>query len=135
MTSLTEPHTIRAESKLALDRTRLAYERTMLSWVRTAVALISFGFTIHAFFLHSGAGRPENRTLLGPHEFATTMIIIGLLALLLAALEHRSAVEALRTQYPGTEGYPRIPRSRATMLAGLIAILGVLSLLATIFGV
>jgi len=106
----------------------------MLSWVRTAVALISFGFSIHAFFLHTGAGQPEKPTLLGPHEFGMMMITIGLLALLLATLEHRSAVEGLRAQYPVTKGYARIPRSRATMLAGLIGILGVLSLFATIFG-
>jgi hypothetical protein len=37
------------------------------------------------------------------------MIIIGLLALLLATLEHRSAMEVLRAQYPVTKGYPEIP--------------------------
>jgi hypothetical protein len=31
-------------------------------------------------------------------------------------------------QYPVTEGYQSIPRSRATMLAALIAVLGLLAL-------
>jgi putative membrane protein len=105
MTNQTESSTPRAESKLALDRTRLAYERTMLSWVRTAIALISFGFSIHQFF-QIARGPPGEQAFIGPHELGMTMIIIGLLALLLAALEHRSAIDALRVQYPVTEGYP-----------------------------
>lgn len=135
MADLAEPGILRAESKLALNRTRLAYERTMLSWVRTAIALISFGFSIHEFFHVARAGEPRRQDVIGPHELGMTMIVIGLLALLLAALEHRSAIAALRMQYPVTEGYPEIPRSRATLLAALIAFLGLLALFATILRV
>jgi hypothetical protein len=35
-------------------------------------------------------------------------------------------------QYPVTEGYQSVPRSRASMLAGLIAILGLLALVSMI---
>ena len=77
-----------ATTRLALDRTRLSHNRTMLSWVRTAIALITFGFSIHQFFRIAKPGLPEDKGLIGPHEFGMAMIIIGLLALLLATLEH-----------------------------------------------
>ena len=60
------------------------------------------------------------------------MIVTGLLALLLAALEHRSAMRELKAQYPVAAGYPEIPRSRSAQLAALIAILGLLALVSTI---
>ncbi|MGO8952581.1 MAG: hypothetical protein ACLPWS_04380 [Rhodomicrobium sp.] len=60
------------------------------------------------------------------------MIVARLLALHLAALEHRAAIKGLKAQYPVTEGYPEIPRSRAAQLAALMAILGLLALLSAI---
>ena len=121
-----------AASKLALGRTRLSYERTMLSWVRTAIALITFGFSVHQLFRPARAGAAEASGFIGPREFGMVMIAIGLLALLLAALEHRSAMRDLKTQYSVAAGYPEIPRSRPAQLAALIAILGLLALVSTI---
>jgi putative membrane protein len=134
MTECSDP-AIKADvsSRLSLDRTRLSYERTMLSWVRTATALISFGFSIQQFFRIARAGVAESNRLIGPHEFGLLMIIVGLLALLLATLEHRSAIQALKVQYPVTEQYPDIPRSRARVLAALIALLGLLALASMMF--
>ena len=121
-----------AASKLALDRTRLSYERTMLSWMRTAIALITFGFSIHQLFRLAKAGAAEASGFIGPHELGMVMIVAGLLALLLAALEHRSAMRGLKVQYPVAAGYPEIPRSRSAQLAALIAVLGLLALVSTI---
>jgi putative membrane protein len=118
-----------ASTKLAIERTYLAYSRTMLSWVRTATALITFGFSIQQFFRIAGQGVAESKRLIGPHEFGLTMVIIGLLALLLAALDHRWAIQALQAQYKTTEQYPRLPRSKARVLAALIGLLGVLALI------
>ena len=61
------------------------------------------------------------------------MIVIGLLALLLATLEHRSAIAALKLEYPVAQGYPHIPRSHARWFSGLIAILGLLALVSMLF--
>jgi putative membrane protein len=101
----------------------------MLAWVRTATTLITFGFSIQQFFRIARQGVPESKHLIGPHEFGLTMIIIGLLALLLAVLDHRSAIQTLEAQYPTGEQYPRFPRSRARLLAGLIGLLGVLAVI------
>jgi putative membrane protein len=122
-----------ASSKLALERTVLAHERTMLSWVRTATSLITFGFGIQQFFRITRAGASADKGLVGPHLVGSTMIVIGLLALLLATLEHRFAVHALSERYPRAEGYPDIPRSRARVLAALIALIGLLALLSMLF--
>ena len=70
----------------------------------------------------------QAKTLFGPQEFGLVMISVGLVALLLAALENCSAIKALAAQYPAKEGYPEIRRSRALMLAALIAVLGLLAL-------
>jgi putative membrane protein len=124
-----------APSKLALDRTRLAYDRTMLAWVRTATSLISFGFSIQQFFRIAQPDGRQSGNLIRPHQFGLLMIAIGLLALLLAALEHRSSLQALRLDYPVTEQYQKIAPSRAAILAALIAILGLLALIDAIFHV
>jgi putative membrane protein len=100
----------------------------MLSWIRTATSLITFGFSIEQFFRIAKTGMPESKDLFGPQEFGLLMISVGLVTLLLATLENRSAIKALAAHYPAKEGYPEIPRSRAMMLAALIAVLGLLAL-------
>jgi putative membrane protein len=118
-----------ASTKLAVDRTRLAFERTMMAWVRTAISLISFGFTIHKFFQFmamTGGERPKH--LLGPREFGLLMIVIGLLALLMASLQQRRDLKALKMQFPDITIY-----SPARLLAALVAILGFLAFLAVRF--
>jgi putative membrane protein len=120
-----------ASSKLSLQRTVLSHERTMLAWVRTSTSLITFGFGIQQFFRATRG--PDYADLIGPRTFGLTMIIIGLLALLLAAQQHRSAIEALKLSYPEREHYPAIRRSNARLLGILIALLGLLALVSALF--
>ena len=115
-------------TKLAIERTRLAHERTLMAWVRTATSLISFGFTIYKFFeyLRESQGAPT-RGVIGPREFAVIMIGIGIMAMILATIGHRRSMRALRAEYG-----PLIPYSLATVVAGLIGILGVILLVAVL---
>ncbi len=126
--SATESPGIPTNTALAVDRTRLAHDRTLLAWVRTATSLISFGFTIYKFFqyLRQEGQVPVNH-LLGPREFAMAMIVIGLAALCIATVHHRMEMLSLRKQFP------EVPYSLATLLAGLIAILGLAAFLAALF--
>jgi putative membrane protein len=97
----------------------------MMAWVRTATSLISFGFTIHKFFqfrVQEGAVSPHR--LLGPGEFGGLMVGIGLVALILATIEHRGNMNMLRATY-GV-----VPRSTAAAIAALIAGLVVFALVA-----
>ena len=128
MTTLAAPPAD-AGTRLAVDRTRLAYERTMMAWVRTAASLISFGFTIHKFFqfrVEQGAV-PASR-LLGPGQFGGLMIAIGLVALLLASIDHRRSLNMLRASYGP------MPHSAAATIGAIMAGLGVVALLAMFFG-
>lgn len=113
---------------LAFERTRVAYERTMMAWIRTAASLITFGFTIYKVFQIEGLGRAKVAgRLIGPREFSIMLVVIGLLSLVLASLEHRQNIRTLGAQYGGRR------RSLAVWLSGLISILGILALLAIIF--
>jgi putative membrane protein len=95
-------------SRLSLARTYLSHERTMLSWVRTATSLITFGFSIQQFFRITKGATFQDKGLIGPEEFGLIMIVIGLLALLLASLDHRMHIKALRAQYPAKDGYASV---------------------------
>ena len=116
-----------ASTLMAIDRTRLAHDRTLMAWVRTATSLISFGFTIYKFFqyLHEQQGT-QRQGAIGPRQYATVMIVIGIVALVFATLQHRRDMKTLRAHYP------EVPYSMATILAGLISLLGVLALVAVI---
>jgi putative membrane protein len=123
----TEP--LPVNTRLAVDRTRLAYDRTLLAWVRTAASLISFGFSIHKFFqyLHDSNQIEPSTRLLGPREFALLMIGIGVVILALATVDHRIHLKQLRAEYR------EVPYSFATVVAGLVSILGISGLLAVWF--
>ena len=113
---------------LATDRTRLAHDRTLMAWVRTATSLISFGFTIYKFFQYLNEKQPARpEGILGPRQYALLMIAIGIVALLLATLQHRRDMVVLRKHHP------EVPYSLATVLAGLISLLGMVALIAVIF--
>ncbi len=105
----------------ALDTLRLAYERTALAWTRTALSLIGFGFTIDKFF-ESLQSRSTPPFVINPRSIGITMIGFGLLSLLLSIYELR--------QYRKT--YPQAPRSLAGFVAAMIAILGVMALIAAV---
>lgn len=121
-----EPSTTSTE--LAVDRTRLAHERTLMAWVRTAASLISFGFTIYKFFqyLRDKGEAPDGR-IFGPRQFAMSLIGVGLISLALATIQHRSEMKAMRKHYK------KVPYSMATVVGGLVAVLGVITFGAVFF--
>ena len=114
-------------TRLAYERTYLAHERTLMGWVRTALSLISFGFTIAKFFEFLREKRLERAApLLGPRAVGIIMIASGLVALALATVQHRRALKILHERCPG------LPPSLAGVMAGFIALLGILALLSAI---
>jgi putative membrane protein len=114
---------------LAVDRTRLANERTLMAWIRTAVSLISFGFAIFKFFQFLRETNPEHaaHSAFGPHLFAILMITIGLTALTLAWIQTRQELKVLR-QMAGP-----MPYSLASVIAAMVAVLGIVALTAVLF--
>jgi putative membrane protein len=97
-----------------------------MAWIRTAVSLISFGFAIFKFFQYLREARPEQppESPVGPHLFAILMIVIGLVALTLAWIQHRQELAILR------RGTGPMPYSLAGVIAALVAGLGIVALVA-----
>jgi len=86
-----------SDTDLAARRTAMAAERTLMAWIRTSLAMISFGFTIgklgdalssskiHVF------GRDTD--IIGVAYF---LVVVGTLALILAALQYRNDMRVVR---------------------------------------
>jgi putative membrane protein len=130
MSSSVMPH-VDNSTMLAVERTRLAHERTLIAWLRTAISMISFGFTIYKFFqaqADQGAAASARR-LLGPREFALVMIGIGLVALVLAAVQHHQSMTRLRAE----SDHVTVPISIGMVVAVLFSLLGVLAFVAVLF--
>jgi putative membrane protein len=86
---------------LAVERSFLAFERTLMAWLRTSLSMIGFGFTLAKFFsyLETQHGAPVVGA--GGRTWASDtvglgMIAIGTIALVLAVIQHRRRVAALR---------------------------------------
>ena len=108
-------------TRLAVQRTRLASERTLMAWIRTSTSLITFGFTIFKFFQYL-ASNEHRHTVVSPWIVGMAMIVIGLVALILAWVQHRQEMKALKVDVPD------MPYSIAGAMAIMIAGLGVLAL-------
>jgi putative membrane protein len=103
---------------MAVERTRLAYERTLMAWTRTGTSLISFGFSIYKF-ADILEGKSAGRAMLGPQAYGSAMILTGLLALVVATLQHWTGVRELRATGA------KVPPSLAAVVAVAVAILGI----------
>ncbi len=114
-----------AATRLAVERTRLAYERTLMAWVRTSASLITFGFTIYKFFEfeRTSGALTSAPGALSPRTFALLMIAVGLMTLVMAAVQHRQSLAAMRAEYGEAPSL-----STAGLTAMLFTLLGVVAL-------
>ncbi len=110
-------------TQLAYERTSLSYDRTLMAWIRTATSLISFGFTLYKFFQLEFKGKVIHGQHVGPGEFGTLMIVVGLFALGASTLQYRRDRKRLKSFYPD------IPGSMAGLVAGLISVLGIVAII------
>src|SRR5262245_21342312 len=104
-------HTPLSNNDLAFERTMLAYERTLMAWVRTAVSLISFGFTLYKFFEEWRKNEAPVQSIFTPRIVGMLMILFGFLGLLIAEIQHVSAVNRLKRDYP------KVQKSLSSLLA------------------
>src|SRR5512139_4245358 len=90
---LTDPRTGLAKERtsFAKFRTQLALDRTTLAWIRTALTMGTFGFGLVAFFRSVRQVDPSAETI-RVHEgailFGTSLVILGILAMILTGLIH-----------------------------------------------
>lgn len=114
-------------TRLAAERTRLASERTLMAWIRTSTSLIAFGFTIFKFFQYLAEAEQVRRPVLSPWVVGMLLIVLGLVALTMAWIQHRAELAALKAQLEV------MPFSTAGLMAGLILILGLTALVVVIW--
>ena len=96
-----------------------------MAWVRTSTSMISFGFTIYKFFqfVQNDRSAQHVERLLEPRGVALVMILIGVGALVLATIDYRHQMDALRRDY---DAYGPLRGSIALAVASMVAGLGVL---------
>jgi len=109
-------------TKLAFERTFLAHERTLMAWLRTGLSLVSFGFGIAKFFQYLHEQKGITPPVFGPRTVGILMILVGIVGLAAATIQHRQAIKILRAECPD------LPASVSGALATLISFLGILAL-------
>jgi len=111
-------------TSLSVERSFLSFERTLMSWLRTSLSMIGFGFTLVKFFdyLAEQRGAPvEGRfgKTWASDSMGLALITIGTVALVIAVIQHKRRVDALR-------GIGLVPQwNLALGVAALVAALGV----------
>lgn len=126
--------TMLAEQRTALatERSFLAFERTLMAWLRTSLSMIGFGFTLAKFFAYleaqkGGAVVGRFGRTWASDTVGLAMITIGTVALVIAVVQHKWRVDALR-------GMGLVPQWNLAMaVASLVAVLGVFAFVSLVF--
>ncbi|AIE76046.1 MULTISPECIES: YidH family protein [unclassified Synechocystis] len=124
------PESYNLANELARERSRAAAERTLMAWIRTSLSLISFGVgidrivaAIHGAFPDGRSGFHLSRTL------GLSFIVIGTLALLAAAINHRQDLKHI--ERGGFIYQPRLSISFVVAIA--LVVVGAFAFLAISF--
>jgi putative membrane protein len=119
-------------NQLALERSRMASERTLMAWIRTSLSLISFGFTIYKFFeyLRQSPAAREGWNISAPANIGRTMVLLGVVLLVPACIQHLQMVRRLRRS-----SNVRFPISLALIAAGVLSFIGLGAILNLFFRV
>jgi putative membrane protein len=107
-------------------RVFFAAERTLLAWLRTGLTIIALGFVVSRFGLfvrllatQSQGSSPASHSSLSA-GLGVAFVIVGTLAIVVAAVQHRSFIAAL-TQADLPRAYSRGP---ALVLSFCVGTLG-----------
>ena len=114
---------------LSIERTMMAADRTLMAWTRTSLSMISFGFTVYKamqYLQEEGSAIIKNPN--GPRNFGTALIILGIVSLLIACIQHWQFQKRI-----DSSGKPHF--SLTFIVAGFIAAVGFLALANAIFRV
>jgi len=117
----------RNRTSMAGFRTQLALDRTTLAWIRTTLTMASFGFGMIAFFRSIRQQSPSEETLRlhqGAIRFGTSLIILGIVAMVLAGSSHWLTLRRLRRgESPVVTQWPL-----SITVAMLLAVIGLVAL-------
>jgi putative membrane protein len=125
------PQPGKRRTRLALKRSFLGAERTLMAWMRTSLAMISFGFTMVKIMEALEAERGITYGWFGhtwsPTTLGITLITIGTGALVVAVIQHKQTLDALKQQGLAPCW------SLALVVATLVAVLGVFAFGSLVF--
>jgi len=97
-----------------------------MAWVRTCTSMIAFGFGIYQFMEYLSTNTQLRQPIITPQLFAALLIVVALMALTMAWIQHRHAMRALRAEFGP------MPYSIAAVTAAFIAGLGALALVGVV---
>jgi putative membrane protein len=95
----------------------------LMAWIRTCASLIGFGFTIYQIFQYLVTKDQAREPFVSPQVLGVLMILVGLVALTLAWIQHRRELRVLKAEYG------EMPYSIAGIMACFIAGLGLVALI------
>jgi putative membrane protein len=111
---------------LAFIRTAWAADRTLMAWVRTAISMIGFGFTIYKFFQYLREAEDVVLVRLrGPRNLGLTLIALGTVALVVAAIQHWQTIRKLRERSEVIESSMTLPVAVVVAIVGVIAFVSI----------
>jgi uncharacterized membrane protein YidH (DUF202 family) len=112
----------KGKKELSLERVRLALERLQLAWLRTAITFIALGFTSFKFYYgRIEEGQHPVTEYVNGRTIGIFLILVGLVGLLQATLQHRKNHARLKVYYPQIYYSVSLVQSYAVM--GLAAVL------------
>jgi putative membrane protein len=113
----------------ATMRTRMAVERTLMAWIRTSLSMISFGITILKLFEYlQGAEGPFGMVNTShTRRLGIVLIVVGTSILIPATVQAHRRMKELSA----LDG--KSPWTLSLLIAGLVAIFGILSLASGLF--
>jgi putative membrane protein len=114
-------------AELAFVRTRVSFEQALMAWIRTSVSLFTFGFSLTQFFHYVEEREGISELSVGPQRLGLALVILGIVSLLLATVEHVLMLRQLKE-----EGMPIVRRyslpvgsALATLAIGLVALVSI----------
>jgi putative membrane protein len=111
----------------ALVRTAFSSEQTLMSWTRTSVSLFTFGFSIAQFFHYLEEQQGGAQLSAGPRRLGLALISLGILALVLAMVEHVHRLRTMQEQglHRATQYLLPFVSSAVLLAIGILALLSV----------
>lgn len=128
-------------TSLAFQRTRMAADRTLMAVIRTSLSLISFGFTIFKLAQTLIEDKILKESEHSAHHYGIALVLIGIIMLGFGILYHIQFMVTLRRQRQDMiddaliHHGRRFPLSFTLVTAIILMLLGLLVILAMVFGV